>query len=290
MSATASPADFVPFPGVSAGVYAREDFEAVRDLIYQEAGIVLPPRKATLVYSRLAPLVRATGSATFANYIQRIRADDQERRRAVSALTTNHTFFYREPHHFEHFIETVRPELVHAAETGKPVRLWSAGCSTGEETWSLVLSLLGPDRTEGRRLAQRDVAVLATDIADHALSAAREASYAADALKPVPEPLRRAWSESRDGRAAIVPDATALVRFRWLNLLGEWPMKKKFDVIFCRNVMIYFDQPTKERLVERLGQMLVPNGHLYIGHSERVTGAAARFLSPVGSTIYRRTA
>lgn len=277
-------------PGVSPGVYGPADFKAVSEIAHREAGIVLPPGKAMLVYSRLAPLVRDSGCQTFGAYVLRIREDAEERKRAICALTTNHTFFYREAHHFEHFAHEVRPRLIEQLNRGGKVRIWSAGCSSGEEIWSLVMTLLGPDRSQGQRIAQGDVRVLASDIATHAITKAEAARYRQEDLKPVPEALRRAWTVPDGAEATIAPEARALVRFRHLNLLGDWPMAGAFDVIFCRNVMIYFDNPTKERLVSRFADKLVPNGHLYIGHSERVTGPALDTLFNMGPTIYARRA
>ncbi|OYY79430.1 MAG: chemotaxis protein CheR [Sphingomonas sp. 28-62-20] len=281
---------FEKLPGIGKGVYAPADFEAVRKIVHQSAGIVLVPGKAMLVYSRLAPLVRSTGCGTFAAYVKRIEADDAERRRAICALTTNHTFFFREGHHFDHFSTHVRPGLLKRASSGEPVRIWSAGCSSGEETWSIMMTMLGTDRAAAARLGKLDFLLLATDIADHALATAEAAQYRIDTLEAVPGELRRAWMRERDGQAVVVDDARALVRFKSLNLLGDWPMARPFDVIFCRNVMIYFDQPTKERLVHRFARQIAPGGHLYIGHSERVTGPAAQMLTQVGPTIYRKDA
>ncbi len=275
-------------PGISPGIYGAADFKAVSDIAYAEAGIVLSEGKAMLVYSRLAPLVRDSGCATFAAYVMRIREDDAERNRAIMALTTNHTFFNREAHHFDHFAETVRPELIARLERREKVRLWSAGASSGEETWSLLMTLLGPDREAGLRIAKGDVRLLGSDIANHALRKAEAARYRAEDIKVLPEALTRIWARSDGEFAEIVPEVRALARFRTLNLLGEWPMQGQFNVIFCRNVMIYFDGPTKERLVARFAKALVPGGHLYVGHSERVTGPALGQLVSCGPTIYRR--
>lgn len=274
--------------GVSPAVYGPEDFRAISKLVYDGAGIVLPPSKSMLVYSRLAPLVRASNSATFGAYVARIRADRTECTRAIEALTTNHTFFYREAHHFEHFAAVVRPQLLERIAAREPVRLWSAGCSSGEETWSLVLTLLGENRAEGRRIAGSDTLVLATDLASHVLKTAAAATYRAADLSPIPKALRETWTMPDGDNARIGDEARAMVRFRALNLLGEWPLSRSFDAIFCRNVMIYFDQPTKERLVTHLVGQLNPGGHLYIGHSERATGPAEAELEQVGPTIYRR--
>ncbi|MFM5907533.1 MAG: CheR family methyltransferase [Novosphingobium sp.] len=278
-----------PFlPGVSPDVYGAADFKAVAELVYSVSGNVLPEGKAMLVYSRLALLVRETNTSTFANFVELIRNDAAVQARAVAALTTNHTFFYRESHHFEHFERVARPDIVRRLNIGQPVRIWSAGCSSGEETWSLVLTLLGIDRLEGRRLAQRNLRVLASDIAPHALRKAQAGIYPAKDMAAVPSDLVQLWTENQGDTVSMGKVARSIVRFRSLNLMGDWPITTKFDVIFCRNVMIYFDGPTKERLIDRFAKALVPGGHLYIGQSERVTGPAAANLEPVGPTIYRR--
>jgi chemotaxis protein methyltransferase CheR len=277
-------------PGVSPGVFDEADFRAISEIAHAEAGIVLPSGKAMLVYSRLAPLVRDSGCVTFGAYVLRIREDLAERQKAICALTTNHTFFYREAHHFEHFASDVRPEYIDRLQRGGKVRLWSAGCSSGEETWSLLMTLLGEDAGAGHAIARRDLRLLASDIASHALAKARAATYRAEDLKPVPEALRRAWTRTTGDECTIDPAVQQIARFRSLNLLGDWPMQGQFDTIFCRNVMIYFDGPTKERLVARFTEKLAPGGWLYIGHSERVTGPALDQLSTMGPTIYRKRA
>lgn len=276
-------------PGISPVVYGDADFRAIAEIVYASSGNVLPKGKAMLVYSRIAPLVRESGTGTFANYIALIRSDPAQEARAVAALTTNHTFFYRESHHFDFFEQQVRPAILRKLTAGKPVRLWSAGCSSGEETWSLVMALLGSDKMEGRRIARGDIRVLASDLAPHALEKAKAAIYPAKDLQPVPSDLVQLWTVRDGDMASIGEDARSIVRFRSLNLLDSWPMRGKFDVIFCRNVMIYFDNETKERLVSRFADHLLPGCNLFIGHSERVTGAAAQVLESVGPTIYRRS-
>ena len=283
-----------PMGGISPDVYCQKDFEAISKIVYDISGIAMPKTKAMLVYSRLAPLVRATNSATFAAYVRLIRENAAECARAVESLTTNHTFFYRESHHFEHFAKSVRPALLEKLARREPVRMWSAGCSSGEEIWSLVLTLLGPDAHEGGRIAGGNLLVLATDLSSRVLATAQAATYRAEDFEAVPEPLRRAWTRptTLQGVPAleVLPQARQFARFKLLNLQEKWPLSRPFDVIFCRNVMIYFDQPTKERLVSRLCSQLHPGGHLYIGHSERATGPAEAELTQVGPTIYRRKA
>ena len=276
-------------PGISPSVYGEEDFLAIAALVRKEAGIVLPAGKAMLVYSRLAPLVRSSGLGTFSGYIGLIREDAEERRKTICALTTNHTFFYREEHHFQHFAEHARPWINDLLRHRQEVRLWSAGCSSGEETWSLVMTLLGADRNEGQQMTRGDLRVLASDIDDNVLARASAATYPAKDLSPVPDGLRHAWAiPDANGNVTMAPPARSLVQFRQLNLHGDWPIRRPFQVIFCRNVMIYFDQPAKDKLVDRFAHQLVPGGYLYIGHSERVAGPAEALLEPVGPTIYRR--
>lgn len=282
-------AQFTPFPGVSEFVYSKSDFAAIREMVYSDAKIVLPPNKSTLVYSRLAPLVRTSGAGTFELYIKRLMADDAERHKAVCALTTNHTGFFREDHHFDHFREEVRPALLARLKARHPVRMWSAGCSSGEEVYSLTMTLLGPDKSEARQVLSGDIAILASDLADHVIAKGKAGEYSADTLAPVPPELKKNWLRmAPDGSGSVGDELRQLVRFNALNLMGRWPMQRRFDVIFCRNVMIYFDQETKENLIERFVDQLEDGGHLYIGHSERVTGRAADLLTLVGKTIYRK--
>ncbi len=280
-------------PGVSPAIYSEADFRRIADLIHTETGIVLSERKRMLAYSRLAPLVRRSGLTSFGAFLDTLANEPATFTEVVAALTTNHTYFHREPHHFEHFESVVRPGMVARALSGAPVRIWSAGCSTGEEIWTLLTVLLGPDRNAGLKIARSKFVALASDISVNALAGARAATYPLGALDALPEALRRTWctpvTQAGEPLLEIDPAMQAMVRFRVLNLMGEWPMRNPFDVIFCRNVMIYFDGPTKERLVERFARQLVPGGYLYIGHSERVSGPATALLEPVGPTIYRRS-
>ncbi|MEN7538307.1 CheR family methyltransferase [Aurantiacibacter flavus] len=277
-------------PGISPQVYGLADFQRISAKVHEQAGIVLSDKKRMLVYSRLAPLLRVTNSQSFSDFLDQVENDAALLTRMIEALTTNHTYFNRESHHFDHFTQTLRPELLHRANQGQPVRIWSAGCSSGEEIWTLMMVLLGTSQQEGKRIAKQDILALASDLASHAVNAGMAATYEADALEAVPEALRKAWTATEGGKVRIGPEPRSLVRFRQLNLLGPWPIKGEFDVIFCRNVMIYFDTPTKEKLVWRFAKQLKPGGYLYIGHSERVSGRAEELLELVGPTVYRRRA
>jgi chemotaxis protein methyltransferase CheR len=203
----------------------------------------------------------------------------------IVALTTNHTHFFREKHHFDHLCATTLPMLRDRAARG-PVRIWSAGCSSGEEVYSIAMCLLGQDRAASRWLDRADVKLLATDISPPVVEATRRASYSASDVQPVPEAYRRNWLKQEGDRFVMAPEARALVTARMLNLFGPWPMKRQYDVIFCRNVMIYFDEPAKAELEARFVDMLTPGGYLYVGHSERLIGAAATRMKPCGQTIY----
>ena len=277
-------------PGVSPAIYSPADFRRIAAIAHEKAGIVLGEHKRLLAYSRLAPLVRESGCGTFAAFLDQVASQPAEIDRVVASLTTNHTYFNREAHHYEHFAQHVRAGLVARALAGDPVRIWSAACSSGEEIWTLAMVLAGTDRAQGRRIAGSAVRMLATDIAPKVLAAAARAEYETQAISAVPDALRTLWTTESGKTASIAAELRPMVSFRSLNLLGDWPMRRCFDVIFCRNVMIYFDQPTKERLIARLAAQLTPDGYLYIGHSERVSGPATDMLEPVGPTVYRRRA
>ena len=208
----------------------------------------------------------------------------------VEALTTNHTHFFREGHHFEHLRRQVLPGLQARAEAGEPVRLWSAGCSTGEEVYSIAMTLAGPDRASAAWLRQGDVRLLATDIARHAVAAVTRATYSTSTVEPIPPAYRQPWLHAEGGNHAVVDELRSLVAARVLNLFEAWPMRHCYDVIFCRNVMIYFDDEAKAELEARLVERLQPGGHLYIGHSERLIGPSAAAMRPVGQTSYVKAA
>ncbi|MBW8753796.1 MAG: protein-glutamate O-methyltransferase CheR [Sphingomonadales bacterium] len=264
------------------------DYAALSALVHRETGILLPDSKRELVRSRLAKRLRTRGLNRFEDYLKIVGSDPRERAAALDALTTNHTSFFRESHHFDHFVKEVRPTLVQRAARGERIRLWSSACSSGEEPYSMAMTLLGADRQQGAKIAGSDTIILATDLSPTVIEHARAATYPAAATAAVPRPLASAWVATHDGQSRIDPICTGLVQYRELNLMGDWPIRGMFDVIFCRNVMIYFDEPTKERLQARLVERLVPGGYFYIGHSERLIGAAAESCRPIGQTIYRK--
>lgn len=271
-------------------VFEPADHAAISRFVYDAAGILLPPGKMQLVYGRLAPRVRATGLRTFADYIRRIDADPVERTRALDALTTNHTSFFRESHHFDHFVEHAWPALEQRLSARGKVRIWSAACSSGEEPYSLLMAMFGTERGNGQRLSRSDLRILATDLSTEILAAAQAGRYTLDTASGIPSSLRSIWVARSGDQAEVHPLIRERVAFRKLNLLEDWPMRGQFDAIFCRNVMIYFDEPTKERLQTRLAAQLAPGGFLYIGHSERLSASVAPGFRCVGRTTFQKVA
>lgn len=265
------------------------DLAVITRIMLKEAGISLSGAKANLVYSRLAKRVRKLGLSSFGEYCALVESDagTQELGEMIAALTTNVTRFFREPHHFEHLREKVFPGLMAQARAGGRVRLWSSACSSGPEPYSMALTILSvmPDAY------RYDVKILATDIDPNVLATGEAGIYEESALELVPAGLRKTWfSPLNDGsgRMRANDELRSLVSFRKLNLIGSWPMRGKFQAIFCRNVVIYFDGDTQEALWSRMMPLLEENGALYIGHSERVSGPAEALLANDGITTYRR--
>ncbi|HEY3797996.1 MAG TPA: protein-glutamate O-methyltransferase [Caulobacteraceae bacterium] len=263
----------------------EKDFRQIAAMLHGDAGIALPESKATLVYSRLAKRLRALGLTSFRDYCELVAGERglDERQKMLAALTTNVTRFFREPHHFDHLRTTVLPPLLDAARDGARVRLWSAACSTGQEPYSAAMTLLELAPEAGRY----DIRILATDIDPNVVAEGRRGEYTDDTVAPVPQELRRRWMDRTGDGWRMGEAARGLVTFLELNLIGEWPMRGRFDAIFCRNVVIYFEDDTQSRIWSRLTAQLAPAGHLYIGHSERVIGPAADALRLVGTTTYR---
>lgn len=267
---------------------AKRDFDMIAGIMMREAGISLAANKANLVYSRLAKRLRALGLRNFGQYCALVTAaeGEVERQTMIAALTTNVTRFFREPHHFEHLKTQILPGLIAHAKKQQKIRLWSAACSSGQEPYSMALTLLAllPDA------AKYDIRILATDIDPNVLAAGAEGVYEPSLVEAVPASMRSRWfSTLKDGSGnlRIAEEARALVKFRKLNLIGNWPMRGKFQAIFCRNVVIYFENDTQEQIWARILPLLDAQGALYIGHSERVTGAAEAKLRSDGITIYR---
>lgn len=263
-----------------------EDFSAITALVYAEAGIRMGDGKTSLVYSRLARRLRALGLSNFSQYVALVsaRENETERSRMVAALTTNFTRFFREGHHFSHLKSEALPPLLSSLRQGGRLRIWSAGCSNGQEPYTIAMSLLEvmPDA------ASFDVRILATDINADVLAQAEAGVYDESALADVPGGFRERWFERAGEKRRVKDEVRRLIAFRQLNLIQPvWPMRGQFEIIFCRNVAIYFDEETQERLWSRFSEVLAPGGYLYIGHSERISGPAAPAFRGIGITTYR---
>lgn len=259
---------------------SRRDFGRIAKMASKEAGLNLLPSKHGIVQSRLSRHLRGSGHASIEAYLDFVLRSPDPRARAqlVSVLTTNVSRFFREPHHFAQLGEIL------AARDVRGMRLWSAGCATGQEPYSMAMTLL-----EARpEAAKRDLRILATDIDASALAVAAAGVFDADEISALDRPRRqRFFVQQEDGRFRVRDELRALVHFRRLNLHDEWPITRSFAAIFCRNVVIYFDARHQDRLWPRFRAALEPGGLLMIGHSERLDGAAEGFET-VGVTTYRR--
>ena len=253
-----------------------EDFHRICEAVYSRIGIRLADGKEELVRSRLMKRLRALGIDGFDKYLAYVNQEgsEQELDVMINLLTTNKTSFFREPVHFEFMSQKILPSL-RLRKSG--LRIWSAGCSSGEEPYSIALLIA----EEWPDFESRDVRILATDVSTRVLAVANAAEYDIEALRELPPGLlQRHFVPSPRGRAdtrLVHQKIRGIVRFARLNLMEPWPMRGPFDVIFCRNVMIYFDRPTQKSLVQRFWQLLGPGGHLFVGHSESLVTSSHQY-------------
>jgi len=263
--------------------FSEREFRMLADMANKCTGIVLADHKKDMVYSRLARRLRALGMKSFAEYCTLVQGEEgkEEMGNLVNAITTNLTSFFRESHHFEHLHSNVLEPL--AAGKSKRLRIWSAGCSAGMEAYSIAMTM----KAAIKDLPSWDARILATDIDTNMLITGMEGEYAAEQYENIPAAHRAEVIKLKNGRMAMSPDLKSLVAFKQLNLLDHWPMKGTFDAVFCRNVVIYFDKPTQQKLFARIADLIKPNGWLYIGHSENLFKVCDRF-ELVGRTIYRK--
>jgi chemotaxis protein methyltransferase CheR len=264
-----------------------QDFALYQALVNREAGIWLSPIKKALLVGRLARRLRELGVTSYADYYERVTSDPAERTRMVDAICTNETHFFREPRHWEYLAGTVYPAWQEQATNGKRerrVRVWSAACSSGEEPYSIAMSLLTAFPSGW------SLEVLATDLSTKILDRARAATWPLAKSAEIPEPYLKAFMlkgfGTYEGTMRAGPEIRSIIQFKQLNLNGEdWPPAQSFDLVFCRNVLIYFDRVTKEKVVSRLLDRLVPTGHLFLGHAESLGGFTDRVRSVI-PTVY----
>lgn len=270
--------------------FADQDFQRIRRIINDIAGISLADGKRELVYSRLSRRLRHLGLRRFDEYCRLLETggdNNEEIGEFVNALTTNLTSFFRESHHFDFLGAELLPALIRERGAGnRRIRIWSAGCSTGEEPYSIAMVL-----RETLPAVGWDAKILATDLDSNVLATAERGVYDDSRIKGLPEARVRRWFQrgrgAQSGQVRVASELRELITFRRLNLMHDWPMRGPFDVVFCRNVVIYFDKPTQRILFERFADLLVDHGHLFVGHSESLFKVTERFV-PLGKTIYQR--
>ena len=262
--------------------FGNADFQRVQKLIYQHAGISLHDGKRAMVYSRLSRRLRETGQSSFADYLNGLErasgaAGEAEWQEFINCLTTNLTSFFREEHHFHALAEALQPVA------GKPLRLWCNAASTGEEPYSIAMTLQECGATSAK--------LLATDIDTKVLATAQRGVYAADARGLTPQRLQRHFQRGKGSNAGFIrvkSELAKVIEFRTFNLMApSWSLGEPFDMVFCRNVMIYFDHDTQRRVLEHIHAVMKPGGLLFVGHSENFTDARDLFHLR-GKTIYQR--
>lgn len=265
--------------------FSEADFERVRKLIYQHAGISLSPVKKDMVYSRLARRLRALNKASFTEYLDALEKNGgDEWERFVNSLTTNLTSFFREPHHFPIFAEHMRK-----LGSRRPIRVWCSAASTGEEPYSIAMTV-----AETFGLEAGHVSIVASDLDTNVLATAEKGVYPIERVEKLPpERLRKFFlrgTGSQEGFVAVRPELKRMIEFRRINLLdASYPVKGPLDIIFCRNVMIYFDKPTQYKILSRFAPLMQPDGLMFAGHSESFLHAADLFKS-LGKTVYALSA
>ncbi len=264
---------------------SNEQFSKISRVVNDICGIQLPPGKEGLVKSRLMKRLRVLGLGSFEEYVEFVENDEtrQELSHMIDMLTTNKTNFFREIQHFNFLSKNILPNII----SKKKLRFWSAGCSSGEEPYSLAIQL----REDIPQIDRMDIKILATDISNRVLEKAGNGMYDADLLSDIPQKMLTKYftrvSNSSPPAFQAQDSLKSLIQFARLNLLSDWPMQGPFDVIFCRNVMIYFNQPTRQNLINRFWELLAPGGFLFIGHSESLTNSSHnyRYIQPA---IYQK--
>lgn len=270
-----------------------ELFQCLSAFIYNEIGIKMPPAKQTMLETRLARRLKAMEISSYQEYFNYLKSPEGKARELgpmIDVVTTNKTDFFREPRHFDYLVERALPDLiVRGAGGARPLMIWSAACSSGEEAYTLAMVINDYRLRTG---GSYTFMVLGTDISTRVLESAKRGIYDEERVQPVPEHMRKRYlmrSRDRDKRQVrIVPELREMVRFRRVNFMEhDFGLREKMDVIFCRNVLIYFDRPTQEAVINRLCDHLAPGGYLFTGHSETINGLRAP-LTTVANTISRR--
>ncbi|WP_150149450.1 CheR family methyltransferase [Candidatus Enterovibrio escicola] len=265
--------------------FTSEDFSFIQDVMLRETGISISDCKTSMVYARLVRRLRKTGISSFRSYLSFVNCNLDERISFINALTTNKTQFFREKHHFEYLSNKIIPEWQQKKK--RRIRIWSVGCSTGEEPYSIASTLA----YHGLLSRAYDCKILATDLNTHVLDVAKHGYYSVDAINLIPRSYLNQWFIFCRGDEQEILKVNFLLQkhitFKLLNIIETWPHKGYFDVIFCRNVMIYFEKNIQQLLISRFWQRLGKDGILFIGHAESIGDMGSRFEN-LGQTMFRK--
>lgn len=262
---------------------SRQNFEHIREVAYKLTGISLSDHKQNMIYGRLARRLRALNLTSFDQYCDLLSEDSPELHEFINAITTNLTAFFRERHHFDFLKSDAFPAIQKKNLASRRIRIWSAGCSTGEEPYSIAMTLASYSA-----FANWDAKVLATDLDSNVVEHGKRGIYQQEKATGIPSDCNRFIQKNKhSNEIKMRDDICSKITFKQLNLLHAWPMKGPFDIIFCRNVVIYFDQKTQKELFARYHAMLAPGGYLFIGHSENLSRVSTDYLS-LGRTIYQK--
>lgn len=264
--------------------FTQQDFSHLCQLVNRHTGIQLAEGKEDMLYGRLSRRIRKVGLTSFKDYILLLEKDEDgdEFGEFINAVTTNLTAFFRENHHFDYLKKTLLPALIKKNSASRRIRIWSAGSSTGEEAYSIAM-MVAETMPSGW-----DVKILATDLDTDVLAHGERGVYDDSRVEGLDKAIVQRWfvkSSKQPGKLRVKPELQDLIHFRKLNLLQDWPMKGPIDIVFCRNVIIYFDMPTKQALMDRYANMLCKGGHLFLGHSEAMNHMSERFTL-CGKSIY----
>jgi len=266
---------------------SNSEFNQIRKLVIEHTGISLSDAKRNLVYGRLAKRLRKTNIGDFGSYIELLKRPEgkDELANFTNAITTNLTSFFRENHHFEFLKSNVLPDLLKINRDTQRIRIWSAGCSTGEEPYSIAMTVreIIPESKDW------DIKILATDLDTNVLAHAQAGIYSLERINNVSKACLKRWFLRGKGEQSdsikVRSELQDMITFRQLNLMEPWPIKNQFDIIFCRNVVIYFDKPTQRVLFKRYHDVLKDTGHMFIGHSETMFKVSEDF-NLIGNTTY----
>lgn len=268
--------------------FTDHHFNVLRSLVNKNTGISLSDAKRDLVYGRISRRLRKLGLTGFDQYCRLLKTNPEvELGNFVNALTTNKTEFFREVHHFHYLNKTAIPELLKSRELSRRIRIWSAGCSTGQEPYSIAMTLM----ESIPHINNWDIKILATDIDTDVIARAETGIYPEDVIDGVSKERLKRWFKKgkakKNGMVRASDELKELISFKRLNLMDAWPMRGTFDIIFCRNVVIYFDKPTQRILFNRYADLMKDDGLLFVGHSESLFSVSDRF-ELLGNTIHKK--